>query len=163
MHGRPRATPGTPVDPAKAAAAAQRVRLREKGTFAQTDRSRRATARPFPPSLSLSQLTLLTKLTDAVLAAAAAGDASPAALKLNATLLAHNPDCYTAWNARRAAVGPALAAGGAAGAAAAAGELAVAEAALRRNPKSYPAWHHRRWVVGHGLTAVGEEVALVDK
>ena len=60
-------------------------------------------------------------------------------------------------------MGPALAAGGAAGAAAAAGELAVAEAALRRNPKSYPAWHHRRWVVGHGLTNVGEEVALVDK
>lgn len=113
---------------------------------------------------TLFQLTLLTKLTDAVLAAAAAGDASPAALKLNAALLAHNPDVYTAWNARRVALGGVLAGEGAEAAAAAAGELAVSEAALRKNPKSYPAWHHRRWVVGHGgLVDLKAELALVDK
>ena len=115
-----------------------------------------------PPQTT--QLTLLTKLTDAVLAAAASGDASPAALKLNATLLAHNPDVSTAWNARRVALAGVLAAGGADARAAATGELAVSEAALRRNPKSYPAWHHRRWVVGHGgLVGLAEELALVDK
>lgn len=115
---------------------------------------------PTPPSL---QLALLTQLTDAVLARAAAGDGSEAALKLNGALLEANPDCYTAWNARRAAVTAALAAGGDAGRVAAAGELAVTQKALTRNPKSYPAWHHRRWVVGHRLTALDDELALVDR
>ena len=116
-----------------------------------------------PTFPSSPQLALLTQLTGAVLARAAAGDASAAALKLNGALLEANPDCYTAWNARRAAVAAALAAGGEQGRAAAAGELSVTQKALTRNPKSYPAWHHRRWVVGHGLTSLQGELALVDR
>ena len=85
-----------------------------------------------------------------LLTRAAAGRADAPSLALAASLLAHNPEVYTAWNQRRAALAPLLAAGGPAAGDAVAAELALTEAALRKNPKSYAAWFHRRWVVERG-------------
>ena len=131
-------------------------------------RRARAFLNPLPPSSSSHdprtlhpQLALLTRLNDEVLTRRSA-PATPASLSLAATLLEHNPEAYTAWNFRREAVGPVLAAGGPAAVEAALVELALTEKALRRNPKSYAAWHARRWVVSHRLTSLAAEVRLVD-
>lgn len=114
-----------------------------------------------PPPSPHNQLALLTRLNDEVLDRRGR-PADPASLSLSATLLEHNPEAYTAWNFRREALGPVLAAGGAAAVEAAAAELALTEKALLRNPKSYAAWHARRWVVGHRLASLAAEVRLVD-
>ena len=110
----------------------------------------------------------LRKLSAAAFANKAGGVHTPAALALNATVLAAVPDVLSLWNHRREALcaeapapnpeqlappptPPTLPAW-------LPGELAVTQAALTRSPKSYPAWHHRKWALTRGCAGLPPEV-----
>eukprot|EP00271_Cylindrocystis_brebissonii_P005780 TRINITY_DN18053_c0_g2_i2.p1 TRINITY_DN18053_c0_g2~~TRINITY_DN18053_c0_g2_i2.p1 ORF type:complete len:995 (-),score=177.31 TRINITY_DN18053_c0_g2_i2:376-3360(-) len=93
---------------------------------------------------------------------------TPTALEQCARLLELNPDVYSAWNYRKAAVTFLLSPDGGladddpkARVKVANDELRLVERALAKNPKSYGAWFHRKWIIRLGLSPVQREFDLL--
>jgi len=114
----------------------------------------------------LKKIVHYTKLTKIVLKAHRESVRSEKMFQLVGSLIEINPDFYSLWNYRKVLVENLIKETGEAEekkAAICAGELKLAERALRKNPKSYYAWHHRVWTITFGTTDLKTEVALCTK